>query len=90
MLGRKSLRLATSLWTSRVSDCGVCVVFVARVLVPVFPCVLPVCCAAVSLPGLRIAEVADNHDRHITYEDLKILKSIGSGCSSTVKLALHK
>ena len=40
--------------------------------------------------GLRIADVADNHDRHISYEDLKILKSIGSGCSSTVKLAMHK
>lgn len=40
--------------------------------------------------GLRIADVMDNHDRHITYEELKILKSIGSGCSSTVKLAMHK
>jgi hypothetical protein len=40
--------------------------------------------------GLRIADVADNHDRHLRYEDLRIIRSIGSGCSSTVKLAQHK
>lgn len=40
--------------------------------------------------GLTIADVRDDRGYVIRFEDLELVRDIGSGCSSTVKLARHK